>query len=559
MRPGVSTEREVTEQVQSAAGRGVVESVDVLIVGAGPTGLALANLLGRFGARVLVVEMRAGTVTEPRAVSIDDESMRTLQAAGLLNAAADVVLPGTGTHYYGTNRRSLTYVRGPVRSRLGFPVKNPIDQPEFESMLLAGTERFAGVEVRFDTELAGITTADDRVEATLRTPAGGEHAVEARFLVGCDGGRSRTRKELGISMIGSSLEQPWIIVDTVDDPHDERYAIHLGDPGRPTVIVAGRDGRCRYEFLLLPDEDPALACEPRFVDRLLAAHLAPGAVPRVIRSQVYRFHALVAERWRVGRVLLAGDAAHMMPPFAAQGLNSGLRDAQNLAWKLAAVLAGGAGSVLLDTYERERRPHAEATIRLSVRMGRWMMTTDVRRAKLRDRALRISLRIPPIRRYIAEMRFKPPQRYTAGLLWADGAAHSLLGAMLPQPLVLDAQGHEHPLDAILGPWFSVIAIDPEGALPTPTGTPLWDVLQARPVELRTGDRAARSSSPWPSVATISPQPELEQLRGRMLLVRPDRIVAAVFAEAELAAVEAAVLGLLEAGGAERVAPVGSPG
>jgi 3-(3-hydroxy-phenyl)propionate hydroxylase len=545
--------------VESAVVRDGVESVDVLVVGAGPTGLALANLLGRFGPRVLVVETRASTVTEPRAVSIDDESMRTLQAADLLKAAADVVLPGTGTHYYGTNRRSLTYIRGPERSRLGFPVKNPIDQPEFETMLLAGTERFANVEVRFETGLVGITAAEDRVEATLRTAAGRDCAVEAKFLVGCDGGRSRTRKELGISMIGSSLEQPWIIVDTVDDPHDERYAIHLGDPRRPTVIVAGRDGRCRYEFLLLPNEDPAAACEPRFVDRLLAAHLPPGAVPRVIRSQVYRFHALVAERWRVGRTLLAGDAAHMMPPFAAQGLNSGLRDAQNLAWKLAAVLSGGAGSVLLDTYERERRPHAEATIRLSVRMGRWMMTTDVRRAKLRDVSLRVGLRIPPVRRYIAEMRFKPPQRYGAGLLWADGAPHPLLGAMLAQPLVVDARGHEHPLDAMLGPWFSVIAIDPAGPLPAPTGTALWDILQARPLELRTGDRAARSSSLWPSVATTSPQPELEELGGRMLLVRPDRIVAAVFGPADLATVEAAVLGLLGAEASQRIsARVGSP-
>jgi 3-(3-hydroxy-phenyl)propionate hydroxylase len=549
----------VTKYVEGAGVREGVESVDVLIVGAGPTGLALANLLGRFGSRVLVVETRASTVTEPRAVSIDDESMRTLQSADLLKAAADVVLPGTGTHYYGTNRRSLTYIRGPERSRLGFPIKNPIDQPEFETMLLAGAKRFANVEVRFETGLVGIAAAGDRVDATLRTAAGGDYAVEAKFLVGCDGGRSRTRKELGISMIGSSLEQPWIIVDTVDDPHDERYAIHLGDPRRPTVIVAGRDGRCRYEFLLLPNEDPAAACEPRFVDRLLAAHLPPGAVPRVIRSQVYRFHALVAERWRVGRILLAGDAAHMMPPFAAQGLNSGLRDAQNLAWKLAAVLSGGAGSVLLDTYERERRPHAEATIRLSVRMGRWMMTTDVRRAKLRDVSLRVGLRIPPVRRYIAEMRFKPPQRYDAGLLWADGAPHPLLGAMLAQPLVVDARGHEHPLDAMLGPWFSVIAIDPAGPLPAPTGTALWDILQARPLELRTGDRAARSSSLWPSVATTSPQPELEELGGRMLLVRPDRIVAAVFGPADLATVEAAVLGLLGAEGSRRIpARVGSP-
>jgi len=542
----------VTEQAERAGIRGVGESVDVLIVGAGPTGLALANLLGRLGSRVLVVETRVGTVTEPRAVSIDDESMRTLQAADLLDAAADVVLPGTGTHYYGANGRSLTYIRGPERSRLGFPIKNPIDQPEFEAMLLRGTGRFANVEVRFETELVGITAAEDRVDATLRTAAGGHSAVEAKFVVGCDGGRSRTRKELGVSMTGSSLEQPWIIVDTVDDPHDQRYAIHLGDPRRPTVIVAGRDGRCRYEFLLLPNEDPAAACEPHFVAPLLAAHLPPGAAPKVIRSQVYRFHALVAERWRAGRVLLAGDAAHMMPPFAAQGLNSGLRDAQNLAWKLAAVLTGGADSMVLDTYEQERRPHAEATIRLSVRMGRWMMTTDARRAKLRDVSLRVGLRIPPVRRYVAEMRFKPPQHYDAGLLWAGGAPHPLLGAMLAQPLVVDALGHEHPLDEVLGPWFSVIAIDPAGPLPAATGTALWDSLGARPVELRTGDRAARSSSRWPSVATTSSQPELEQLGGRMLLVRPDRIVAAVFGAADLATVETAVLGLLGAAGGDNL-------
>jgi len=217
---------------------------------------------------------------------------------------------------------------------------------------------------------------------------------------------------------------------------------------------------------------------------------------------------------------------------------------------------GRRGLRAADTYERERRPHAEATIRLSVRMGRWMMTTDVRRAKLRDLALRISLRIPAVRRYIAEMRFKPPQRYTAGLLWADGAPHPLLGAMLPQPLVLDARGHEHPLDAMLGPWFSVIAIDPDGALPIPTGTPLWDVLHARPVELRTGDRAARSSSRWPSVGTTSPsQSSSNCVVGCCSCVRPD--CRRRFGEAELATVEAAVLGLLEAGGAERIPPARS--
>jgi 3-(3-hydroxy-phenyl)propionate hydroxylase len=184
-------------------------------------------------------------------------------------------------------------------------------------------------------------------------------------------------------MRGATVDEPWIVVDVDNDPHDERYAMHHGDPRRPHVIVTGLSGRCRYELLLLPGEDPALATRFDFVRELVAPYrdLSPADVRRCI---VYRFHALVADRWRCSRVLLAGDAAHMMPPFAAQGLNSGLRDAFNLAWKLALVERGEAGPGLLDTYEVERRPHAEAMVRFSQRLGAVMMTTDPVRAALRD-------------------------------------------------------------------------------------------------------------------------------------------------------------------------------
>jgi 3-(3-hydroxy-phenyl)propionate hydroxylase len=518
--------------------------VDVVIVGAGPTGLALANLLGRFGVRTLVAEARAGTGREPRAVSIDDEAMRTLQSACLLEAAAGVVLPGTGTLYLDAAQKSLVYVRGRDRSRFGFPVKNPIDQPEFEAMLLDGARRFDEVQVLFETRLVSVAQVKEQVIATFRRADGSEFSAHARIAVGCDGGRSTTRAEIGVKMIGSTFRERWIVVDTLNDPHDERYAIHLGSWRRPTVVVPGREGRCRYEFMLLPSENPDQADEPAFVEHLLAEHRPRVGADDIVRRRLYTFHALVAERWRVGRVLLAGDAAHMMPPFAGQGLNTALRDAQNLAWKVAAVVRGDAGAALLHSYEEERRPHAEAMIELSVRLGRWMMTTSRRRARVRDLGVRTALLLPPVRKYITDMRFKPAQRYSAGVIWRGSVASDLVGAMLPQPLVLDVAGRLHALDEMLGPWFSVVAVDPQQPLPIADESWLWAALRARAVKLRTGDRSARSDEAWTSVATCSPDPDLEQHRGMMLLVRPDRILAAVFVPAELPELEAALKQLL---------------
>ena len=184
--------------------------------------------------------------------------------------------------------------------------------------------------------------SDGTARVTLADGADGNRTeVVTGIVVGCDGGRSTVRDRLAIPMLGASLADPWLVIDTLDDDHDERYAMHHCDPRRPFVIVAGRDGRCRYEFRLLPEEDPQQFTDQASIARLLAPFrtISPAQIER---CTVYTFHALVAERWRSGPVLLAGDAAHMMPPFAGQGLNSGIRDAHNLAWKIAAVVRGDA-------------------------------------------------------------------------------------------------------------------------------------------------------------------------------------------------------------------------
>ena len=359
---------------------------EILVVGAGPTGLVSAILLGSLGVRTLVVERNPATSDEPKAVTIDDFALRALQRAGVADAIYPAILPGTGTKYYGRRGQLLAYARGDWPPRNGHPVKNPFQQPELERALLACARRFETVDVCFSTAFEALEQNSGGVTATLD---GGER-IRCDFLLGCDGGRSTVRSVLGLNMTGSSFREPWIVIDTVNDRHDQRFAMHHGDPARPHVIVPGRDGCCRYEFLLLPGEAEQ---EPSFeFVRTLLAPFRPVEAREITRRTIYTFHALLAERWSVGRCFLLGDAAHMMPPFAGAGLNTGVRDADNLTWKLVMALRGSAGARLLETYEAERRPYAEAIIRLSVRLGKVMMTTSRLRGTIRDAGVASSSR-----------------------------------------------------------------------------------------------------------------------------------------------------------------------
>jgi 3-(3-hydroxy-phenyl)propionate hydroxylase len=502
----------------------------VVVIGGGPSGMTLANLLGFAGIDVLLIERNPGTSDLPRAVSFDDESLRTFQACGLEKEAYDLIMPGTGTKYYGAAGKLLAYQRGPAHPRFGHPVKNPFSQPQFERMLRRGLERFANVEARFSTELIDLQIDEHQMaHLTISDAMGTRTHLTSSIVVGCDGGRSTVRDLLGVKMIGTSLADPWLVIDVLEDQHDERYAMHHCDPQRPYVIVAGRDGRCRYEFRLLPHEDPEQFTDLPAISRLLAPFrtIAPDQIER---CTVYTFHALLAERWRDGPVMLAGDAAHMMPPFAGQGLNSGIRDAHNLAWKIAAVIRGSAQDDLLDTYELERRPHAEATVALSVRLGQVMMSRHRTLARVRDTALRAALVVPAFRRYVTEGRFKPAPYYRSGAVVSAAGVSAVVGRPLPQPLVLLANGEQHRLDDVLGPGFALIRVDPPSGAPTlPVSEEPWNTLAPRVVNLLLGDRAPRTSTDGEIVVADidgSLTSLLGPFRGQLLLIRPDRFVAA---------------------------------
>ncbi|TDE08464.1 bifunctional 3-(3-hydroxy-phenyl)propionate/3-hydroxycinnamic acid hydroxylase [Jiangella asiatica] len=517
---------------------------EVLVVGSGPTGLTVANLLGTFGITTLLVERNTSTSEEAKAISLDDESLRTLQAAGLDAEVYSVVVPGTGTRYFSARGRPLFHARGPGR-RLGHSFKNSFAQPDLERVLAAGLARFPHVTVLFGTELHDLDEDSSGVDAVLTDVDGQERRVRARYVLGCDGGRSTVRDLAGIQMTGVTFPDRWLVVDALGDQHDQRYAMHVGDWRRPHVIVAGRDGRCRYEFWLRPGEADPGPDPPFDLVRRLVGRYRPLRPDDVERSVVYGFHALLAERFSHGRCFLLGDAAHMMPPFAGQGLNSGVRDATNLAWKLAAVLSGRARPTLLDTYEQERRPHAQATVDLSVRLGSIVMTTSRTRALARDAFVASAMRLPAGRRFLEQMRYRPAAHLRQGFLvgGAGGVGGRLVGRPLPQPTVLAGDDHAPArLDDVLGPGPTVLGIDLEPELWAALSDLDLRPLDGRRVDVRLDDRASWSRNGRTAVADLDGQLEktFGHARGRLVFVRPDRIVAAVVHPSRLGGLPAAL-------------------
>jgi 3-(3-hydroxy-phenyl)propionate hydroxylase len=436
---------------------GSPNAIDVAVIGAGPTGLMIANLLGVHGLRVSVFEAEPGLIDYPRGVGMDDETCRTFQAAGLV----DAVLPHTVPHqllvFVDRKQRDLVRIAPPAAD-FGWPRRNGFVQPLADRVLLDGLARFDSVDVHWSSRVTGFTQPADGVELAIATPDG-ERAVRASYVVGADGGSSATRKALGFAFAGISADADWFVIDIRNDPLGQPGAYVCADPRRPYVSISIPHGIRRFEFMLKPGETEAEAMTDEFVARLLQPLVPATASVEIIRRRVYRHHSRMAEHFRSGRVFLAGDAAHVMPVWQGQGYNSGIRDALNLSWKLAMVVRGQAGSALLDSYESERREHVRAMIQLSTWVGRLVSVNNRLGAAARNAFFRALSAVPRAKSYIVQMRFKPMPTMATGALTRVGSSSepTPVGRLFLQPTVSTRAAKSIKLDDALGPWFTLIA------------------------------------------------------------------------------------------------------
>lgn len=396
---------------------------DVLIAGAGPTGLVLANLLGARGVDVMIVDKRADLIDYPRGVGLDDESYRTIQAMGLLEEVEPYTLPHHVMRIV-NGAGEVIITNDPQGEPFGFPRKFGFLQPLVDRAVFEGLARYPNVRAVFGRELTGITDTGTGVTATVNHVTGEEGekstgettTIAARFLIGCEGGRSLTRKWMGVDFEGVSPSTRWVVVDVRNDPLGFPNVYLGADPARPYVSIGLPHGVRRFEFMLFDDEPNERVEDNAFVTGLLHEHLPADIELDIIRRRVFTHHGRVASDFRKGNVLIAGDAAHLMPVWMGQGFNSGVRDATNLAWKIDAILKGMAGDDLLDTYSTERRDHAKAMVDLSLTMGNVIKPTDKKVAFARDIAARAMNLSPQVKNYFSDMRFKPMPRYGRGVV-----------------------------------------------------------------------------------------------------------------------------------------------
>jgi 3-(3-hydroxy-phenyl)propionate hydroxylase len=450
---------------------------DVAIVGYGPVGAVLAALLGQAGLRVWVCDRLSGVYDIPRAIALDHEIMRVFQQIGVVDAVRPFTEPFTPSEFFGTDGRlirRMTMVAPPYPQ--GYTPSLVFTQPPVERALREQVAQLPNVQVALGTELRALSQDADGVTLTLQPAAGAEQEVRARWVVGCDGGASLVRTQLGITLDDLDFDEPWLVVDVRVNERGlarlPKTSVQYCEPQRPCTMVIGPGYHRRWEISLKPGEDAQQAATEAGTWALLERWLTPQD-GTLWRQAAYRFHALVATRWRIGRAFIAGDAAHMQPPFLGQGMCQGIRDAANLAWKLAAVhhgeVRGSAAEGLLDSYGVERARHVrELTTRLKA-VGAVICERDPDKALARDQKLLADCG--------GVVKDTPRQdvlpRLEEGLLsQRDGSGR---GTLFPQPRLMDGTLMDQRFG---GGWRLVL--DGTPCLFVPPGAPQTIDLSAQP-------------------------------------------------------------------------------
>ena len=484
----------------------IPDFVPVVIVGGGPTGITAATKLAQYGVDCLVLDRWEDVYPQPRAVHLDDEIYRLIAGLGIADEFAAISRPARGLQLRERNFRVLAqFHRECAESANGYPQANMFDQPEFEAVLRANLKHYPHAVLRGNAEVTGaVQIGADRVQVTFTDRVSGqEHRVETRYLLGCDGANSLVRTAIGSCMEDLKFQQRWLVADVSTTAELNQWeGVHqVCDPHRAATYMRIGDTRYRWEFRLLPDEtaddyNTMAALYPLI--RPWVDAVAPEQL-ELVRVGEYTFRAQVANCWRRGNMFILGDAAHLTPPFIGQGLCAGLRDALNLAWKLAGVVNSWLPERVLDTYEQERMPHARYMIRFALAMGT-AMTAGGEAGNLLRRVVVPRLHLfPGIREKIVDST--TPALHASELVLKSPQRRQLAGRLCPNTILVDGKR----LDTVVGPSFAVI-----------TSTPLNPSQQD---EMTRRGAAVVIAHPGTELALW-----LQAGRARAAVVRPDRTV-----------------------------------
>lgn len=428
--------------------------VDVVVVGLGPVGAVIAGLLGRRGLSVAAFDRLPDVYPQPRAIVLDHEAMRIIQELGIASRVLPHTAPYRPSEYRGLGGRVIRkYDSLPPPYLLGWEPNRTFDQPSVEREFRRLLRELPNVHAEWPATATLLEQDAQGVTVEVQHEGQASRRVRGKWLIACDGGSSPIRKQLKVQMVDLDFDEPWIVIDAMVNPEIveslPKVMVQYCEPTRPATYIIGPGNHRRWEIMMLPGDSFSEGPPESELWPLLERWLKPGdAVLR--RAATYRFHGLVASGWKIGRILLAGDSAHMTPPFLGQGMVQGLRDAQNLVWKLERVVKNSSAPTLLDTYEAERRPHVESTTRVAIDMGKVICEIDPVKAAARDQRT-IDEQGGEVR-VIHRQSLIPALRH--GLIDRNSAG---AGELMPQPRVCSTQKDTPLLDDLTGREWRVVA------------------------------------------------------------------------------------------------------
>lgn len=497
---------------------------EVAIVGYGPSGVTAATYLGMAGISTVVIEKDADLYSRARAVTVNDWTLRIFQEFGVAERVKEDMDPARGMTWK-TYAGHVVFHLDVYPGELGQPPAMMIYQPEMEAELRRNCSQHASLDLRFGHTVTGLVQDADGVTLSATAADGSAYDLRARYVIGADGGGSKVREAVGYSLVGDTKPRRWLVIDGAVleawEGHDE--LVFWSDQAWPVVDIPLAKGNHRWEIPLNPGEsDDDYDTEDRVWERLKPLGIAEKNV-RIKGWAFYSHHVRHLEKWRAGRIVLIGDAAHLMPPWAGQGMQSGIRDAQNIAWKLAAICRGLVEEDILDTVQSERWVHVKEMSTISLRLGQFIEMDKAWAVGLRNW---VAPKLQNVRPVIDALRPKnETNRFTDGWVTGTVGRKSAIGRMIPQPEVRDPHGQLRLLDDLAGRGFVVFGLDhdPRESMNDEQAKG-WTELGARFLTVgRTADAAA-DDVVVDHTGTF--RAWMERFGTRVLVVRPDRFVAA---------------------------------